>query len=124
VTDRILLADMVFFGRHGQSDEERADEQEIDVDVEMEVDLAPAGQSDDLEQTVNYSSVFKACREIVETQSFHLLEAIAERIATRLLSDFPRLDAVTVRVRKPGVPIDGRLEYAGVAIERRRVTNG
>jgi 7,8-dihydroneopterin aldolase/epimerase/oxygenase len=124
MTDRIVLADMAFFGRHGQSDEERADEQEIDVDVEMQVDLAPAGQSDDLEQTVNYSSAFKACREIVETQSFHLLEAIAETIATRLLNDFPRLEAVTVRVRKPGVPIDGRLEYAGVAIERRRATNG
>ena len=120
MTDRIVLAHMAFFGRHGVSDEERADEQEIDIDVEMEVDLAAAGKSDDLEQTVNYAKVFKACRAIVEEQSFHLLEAIAEAIATRLLSDFERIEAVTVRVRKPGVPIDGRLEYAGVEIERRR----
>jgi 7,8-dihydroneopterin aldolase/epimerase/oxygenase len=120
MTDRIILADMAFFGRHGQSETERSDEQEIDVDVEMEVDLAAAGRSDDLIQTVNYSRVFDACREIVEQRSFHLLEAIAETIATRLLTDYERMLAVTVRVRKPGVPIDGRLEYAGVSIERRR----
>jgi dihydroneopterin aldolase len=120
MTDRIVLHDMVFFGRHGVSDEERADEQEIDVDVELEVDLAAAGSSDDLDQTVNYAKVFKVCRAIAEEQSFHLLEAIAEAIAGRLLADFAPIDAVVVRVRKPGVPIDGRLEYAGVEIQRRR----
>ena len=122
MADRILLADMAFFGHHGVSDEERADEQQIDVDVELEVDLAPAGQSDDLAQTVNYAKVFKACREIVEEGSFHLLEAIAEAIAGRVLADYALVNAVTVRVRKPGVPIDGRLEYAGVEIERRRAS--
>ena len=120
MTDRIVLADMAFFGHHGVSDEERADEQEINVDVELEVDLSAAGRSDDLAQTVNYAKVFAACREIVEQGSFHLLEAIGESIATRVLADFPPVQAISVRVRKPGVPIDGRLEYAGVAIERRR----
>jgi dihydroneopterin aldolase len=120
MTDRILLANMEFWGHHGVSDEERADAQQIDVDVEMEVDLAAAGKSDDLEQTVNYAKVFKACRAIVEEQSFHLLEAIAEALAGRLLTDFEKIEAVTVRVRKPGVPIDGRLEFAGVEIQRRR----
>jgi dihydroneopterin aldolase len=120
MSDRILLAQMEFFGRHGVSDAERAEPQQIDVDVELEVDLAPAGKSDDLADTVNYSRVFDACREIVEERSFKLLEAIAEAIAVRVLADFGRVAAVTVRVRKPGVPIDGRLDYAGVAIERRR----
>jgi dihydroneopterin aldolase len=120
VTDRIVLAEMAFFGRHGVSDAERSEAQEIDVDVELEVDLARAGASDDVADTVNYSRVFDACREIVEERSFRLLEAIAEAISTRLLADYPSIVAVTVRVRKPGVPIDGRLEYAGVSIERRR----
>ena len=122
MTDRIVLAQMEFFGRHGVSDEERAEPQQIDVDVELEADLAPAGASDDLADTVNYSRVFDACREVVEERSFKLLEAIAEAIAVRVLADFARVEAISVRVRKPGVPIDGRLEYAGVAIERRRVT--
>ena len=120
MTDRIVLAEMTFFGRHGVSDAERSAEQQIDVDVELEVDLARAGASDDLADTVNYSRVFDACREIVEEHSLKLLEAIAEAIASRQLADYALVEAVTVRVRKPGVPIDGRLEYAGVAIERRR----
>jgi 7,8-dihydroneopterin aldolase/epimerase/oxygenase len=120
VTDRIILADMAFFGRHGVGDAERSAEQEIDVDIEVEADLAGAGASDDLADTVNYSRVFDACREVVEGRSYKLLEAIAEAIATKVLADFPAVIAITVRVRKPGVPIDGRLEYAGVSIERRR----
>jgi dihydroneopterin aldolase len=123
MTDRIVLADMAFFGRHGVGDEERSADQEIDVDVELEVDTTKAGASDDLADTVNYSRVFDACRDIVEGRSFKLLEAIAEAIAARVLTDFARVDAVTVRVRKPGVPIDGRLEYAGVSIERRRAAS-
>lgn len=120
MTDHILLAAMVFLGHVGAGDDERADEQEIEVDVELELDLAPAGASDDLARTVNYSRVFDACREVVEEGRFHLLEAIAAAIANRVLSDFEAVDGVTVRVRKPGVPIDGRLDYAGVDIERRR----
>jgi len=120
MTDHIVLAQMEFFGRHGVSDEERSAEQQIDVDVELQVALERAGASDDLADTVNYSRVFDACRDIVEGRSFKLLEAIAEAIATRVLADFAGVDAVTVRVRKPGVPIDGRLEYAGVSIERQR----
>jgi dihydroneopterin aldolase len=120
MSDRIVLSEMVFYGRHGVSDEERAEVQEIDVDVELEADLSPAGASDELAQTVNYSRVFAACREVVEEGSFHLLEAIAEAVARRLLTDNQRIEAVTVRVRKPGVPIDGVLGYAGVVIERRR----
>jgi 7,8-dihydroneopterin aldolase/epimerase/oxygenase len=120
MTDRIRLAGMVFLSHVGAGDEERADVQEIEVDVELELDLEPAGASDDLARTVNYSRVFDACREIVEKGNFHLLEAIAESIGRRVLADFSAVDAVTVRVRKPGVPIDGQLDYAGVEIERRR----
>ena len=120
MTDRIVLSGMVFLGRHGMGDEERADVQEIEVDVELELDLAPAGTSDDLARTVNYSRVFDVVRAVVEEGSFHLLEGIAEAIAGRVLRDFVPVEALTVRVRKPGVPIDGRLDYAGVEIERRR----
>jgi dihydroneopterin aldolase len=120
MTDRIHLAGMVFLSHVGAGDDERADAQEIEVDVVLELDLEPAGASDDLAQTINYSRLFDACREIVEQGSFHLLEAVATSIAARVLVDFGAVDALTVRVRKPGVPIDGRLDYAGVEIERRR----
>jgi len=115
---------MAFEGRHGVGDEERADSQVFELDVELTLDLRDAGRSDDLEQTVDYSAVFERCRAIVEEGSFHLLEGIAEAVAADLLTGFPRLESVLVRVRKPGVPIDGVLDYAGVEIERSRLPAG
>ncbi|HUR16840.1 MAG TPA: dihydroneopterin aldolase [Candidatus Limnocylindrales bacterium] len=120
MTDRIVLHHMEFEGFHGVDDEERSLPQVIEVDVELEVDLRTAGATDDLEQTVNYSQVFKRCRTIVEEQSFHLLEAMAHTIASDLIATFAPIKSLVVRVRKPGVPIEGVLDFAGVEIERSR----
>ena len=111
---------MEFQAHVGVGDDERAERQVIAVDVEIVVDLRPAGVSDDLEQTVDYGDVFKRCRQVVETRSFSLLEAVAEHIATEVLDGFGRVEAITVRVRKPGVPIDGILDHAEVEIHRSR----
>ena len=83
VSDRIVLRGMEFEGRHGFSDEERADAQVIELDIELELDLRPAGTTDDLEKTVNYARVFEICRAQVEDHSYRLLEAIGENICTR-----------------------------------------
>jgi dihydroneopterin aldolase len=120
VADRIFLRNMEFIGRHGVGEEERAEPQLIEVDVEMEIDLRAAGTADDLAQTVDYGDVFERCRMIVEEKSFRLLEGIAEAAAADLLATYPRIVSVVVRVSKPGAPIDGVLENAGVEITRDR----
>jgi 7,8-dihydroneopterin aldolase/epimerase/oxygenase len=120
VSDRIFLSAMEFAGRHGVSDDERADEQLIEVDIELDVDLSAAGRSDDLADTVNYSTVFEICRARVEDHTYRLLEAIGEAICADILAADPRVERVAVTVRKPGVPIDGVLEHAGVRLERSR----
>jgi dihydroneopterin aldolase len=120
MTDRILLQAMEFEGRHGVGEDERSEPQLIELDVEMRLDLRAAGTADDLHQTVDYSAAFERCRLIVEERSFHLLEGIAEAVASDLLAQFPKVESVVVRIRKPGVPIDGVLEHAGVEIERAR----
>ena len=120
MSDSIFLRAMEFEGRHGQSDEERADEQVIEVDLEVRLDLRAAGNSDDLAQTVNYADLFEICRAQVEEHSYHLLEAIAANICADILGKDSRIQVVKVEVRKPGVPIDGVLEHAAVRIERTR----
>jgi dihydroneopterin aldolase len=124
MTDRIYLDEMVFFGRHGVTDDERAEAQQIDVHLEATLDLAPAGRSDELADTVDYGQVYEVCREVVEERTFHLLEGIAEAIAGSVLERFERVESVSVRVDKPGLPIDGQLERAGVMVERARSTRG
>jgi dihydroneopterin aldolase len=119
MTDRIVLANMQFQGRHGYNAHERVTAQPFEVDVELLVSLEPAGIDDDLEQTIDYGQVYEAVRQVVESMSFKLIEALAEKIALELLGDFP-VPAVGVRIRKPKVQLGGPLDYAGVEIWRQR----
>jgi dihydroneopterin aldolase len=120
MSDRIVLHNMVFQGRHGVLEQEQRESQPFEVDVELVLNLQPAGVDDDLAKSVDYGLVFDATRQIVESTSFRLLEALAEAIAHELLIDFPPVQEVGIRIRKPHVPIEGTLDYAAVEIHRQR----
>jgi dihydroneopterin aldolase len=122
VSDRVVLANMSFRARHGVLDWEKTQAQRFEVDVELELDLEPAGRSDDLAATVDYGALYDRVREIAEGPSVELLETLAARIATGALDADARIEAVTVRVRKPEVKLDGPLDYAGVEITRGRAS--
>lgn len=120
MADRIVLSNLVFQARHGVHDWEKERPQRFEVDVELELDLSPAGRSDDLAATVDYSAVYDRVRAIVEGPAVELLEALAARVAERVLDADARIDAITVRVRKPEVQLGGPLDYAGVEVTRQR----
>lgn len=120
--DRIDLHGMVFQARHGVFDQEKTTTQRFEVDVELLLDLQPAGLEDDLARTLDYARVYETVRTIVESTTFNLIEALAEAIAHELLADFPALEEVVVQVRKPEVNLGGPLAHAGVQIRRRRST--
>jgi 7,8-dihydroneopterin aldolase/epimerase/oxygenase len=122
MTDRIVLADMVFQARHGVAAHEKVDAQRFEVDVELVVDLQPSGLEDDLERTVDYGSVYQTTRQIVESTTFNLIEALAEAICHEILLGHELVREVVVRVRKPQVKLGGPLAYAGVEVRRRRST--
>jgi len=119
MTDRIELRNMRFRGRHGVYEHERRTDQPFEVDVELHLDLAPAGRTDDLALTVDYGQVHAICRRIIEGPSHQLLESLGERIAEAIL-DAHRVREVVVRVRKPAVDLGGPLDWAGVEITRTR----
>ena len=114
--DRILLEGMVFHGRHGTLPAERELGQPFVVDVELRLDLRPAGLSDDLSRTVDYSEVHRQAREIVEGEPVNLTETVAERIAAAILENHPSVESVRVKVTKPHVRLDDTV-LAGSAVE-------
>ena len=119
--DKILLEGMVFFGRHGTLPAERELGQPFVVDVELCLDLRPAGLSDDLTQTVDYGEVHNQVKEIVEGPPVNLTETLAERIAATVLEEHPPVEGVRVKVAKPHVSLgDTVLEGSAVEILRRR----
>lgn len=119
--DEVFLEAVRFYGYHGVNPEERVQGQRFVVDVHLETDLRPAGASDDLAQTINYSSVYQRVKAIVEGEPRDLIEAVAEEIATTLLAEFPTASTATVTIRKPEVALKGAmLNAAGVRIHRTR----
>ena len=119
--DRIRLEGLAFYGYHGAKPEEKSLGQRFVVDLLLQLDLGPAGRSDDLALTVDYGEAYRLVREIVEGASRDTLEAVAEGVAAALLDRYPRLEAVTVRIKKPAAPIAGA-QFSMVAVEivRRR----
>jgi len=119
--DRILLADMVFHGRHGTLQAEHELGQPFVVSIELHLDLRPAGTSDDLTKTVDYSEVHRTARDIVEGSPVRLTETLAERIAATTLDEHPEVEAIKVKVTKPHVRLeDTVLSGSAVEILRRR----
>lgn len=114
-----MLQNIRLQGRHGFYDHELETPQPFEVDVELTLNLQPAGIDDDLGKSVDYGRVYEIVRQVVESASFRLLEALAEAISHEILSEFPVVE-VGVRVRKPAVKLGGPLDYAGVEIWRRR----
>ena len=122
MADLIRLQGMTFSATHGASPGERTRERRFIVDLEVEADLRRAGATDDLADTVNYSTLHGVVREVMKGPPVNLLETLAECIAQRVLQDFPVL-AVRVRVAKPGVPVDeGGQAMASVEVYRQRDT--
>ena len=66
MTDRITLRAMQFAGIHGVGEEERSFPQVIEVDLELETELARAAASDDVADTIDYGPLVAICREVVE----------------------------------------------------------
>lgn len=118
--DRITLTGLRARGHHGVLAEERRDGQEFAVDVTLELDLAAAGASDDLAETVDYGTLATSVISDIVGPPVQLIESLAERIARTCLAD-PRVDAVEVTVHKPSAPIP--VEFGDVAVTVRRSTS-
>ena len=116
--DRIILEGMHFYGYHGGNPEERQLGQPFLVDLEAEMDLKPAGSTDDLADTISYAHLYRVVQGVMEGEPRNLLESVAERIAADILDRYP-VKAVRVRVKKTRPPIKGgALASAGVEIYR------
>jgi dihydroneopterin aldolase len=117
MADVISLTGLRVRGTHGVYDFERRDGQDFVVDVQLELDLAVAGRSDDVADTVHYGELATALAGIVGGEPVNLLETLAARLADACLAD-RRVDAATVTVHKPQAPIP--LTFGDVAVTIRR----
>ena len=115
--DRILIPGLRESGVHGVLPEERLHAQPFEVNLELHVDLAKAAASDDLADTVDYGAVCDAVSNVVASESYQLLERLAQRIVEVCTVD-PRVTGVVVEVRKLQPPVNAQVDHVAVRIER------
>jgi len=120
IIDKIYVNKMEFYGYHGVFPEENKLGQVFIVDLIVELDLKNAGQTDNLDHTINYAQLYEVCQKIVEGRPYKLIEAVAEKIASEVLQSFPSVSNCTVKVIKPNPPIKGHYESVAVEIVRSR----
>lgn len=114
--DTVALHGLRVRGYHGVFAQERADGQEFVVDAVLELDLAAAGASDRLADTVDYGALADRLADVVAGPPVQLLETLATRLAGTCLAD-PRVQAATVTVHKPQAPV--AQQVVDVAVTRR-----
>ena len=118
--DHIRVEGIAVFARHGVLPEEEVLGQRFYLGLDAELDLAPAGRADDVALTVSYADLTALAVTIATERRFRLIEALAETIAGEILSRFPVIAAITVRVDKPSAPVPAILSQVGVTLTRRR----
>jgi dihydroneopterin aldolase/D-erythro-7,8-dihydroneopterin triphosphate epimerase len=120
-SDRMFIRDLVIRCVIGVDAQERQEKQDVVVQIELQMDLRRAGRTDALADSVDYSALKRQLLQVTENSQYHLIEALAQRIADECLTH-ERVEAVRVVVEKPGV-----LRFArtvGVEIVRRRSVSG
>lgn len=120
MSDRIELRGLRFPALVGALPEEHDRAQPIEVDLDVDADLAAAGASDLLGDTIDYGAICAAVEAEAVAGHVALLERLAERLAAAVLATDPRVEAVTVAVRKLRPPVPQLLDTSGVRIRRSR----
>jgi dihydroneopterin aldolase len=120
MSDVIFVNGLLVHGHHGVMAHEEKVGQRFVIDLELAIDLAEAGRSDKLADTVSYSAVVDTATRAFTRDSFRLVEAASAAVADALISGFPQIVSVRVTLHKPHAPIAAIFNDVGVSILRKR----
>ena len=120
MSDRIFIKNLCLHGKHGVLPEESVLGQKFYLDITCTADIARAAAEDDYSKTICYSTMCDLVAEVSDGGPYRLIETLAERIAARILTEFPIAAEVTVQVRKPQAPMAASFDHVGVEVSRKR----
>ena len=111
----ISIEGMEFFAYHGCFKEEQVIGTKFRIDLFLEVDTTAAEKSDQLQDTVNYQSVFQLVKKEMETTS-KILEHVGRRILDNIESEFPTVDHARIKIRKLNPPLGGKMDFVSLEL--------
>lgn len=98
--------------------EERVNEQDIFVDVEMDHDFGAAAASENVETTVDYAEVSTVLTDWIRDEQFQLIETMAVRGCDLILERWPGISRARLTIKKPDAVAAAR--HTAVTFERMR----
>lgn len=110
MTNIIRIKKAVFYAYHGALEEEQSMGGKFEADVDIYTSFEEAAKDDNLNETINYVSVYKFINELVHEKKYNLIETLAMVIADKLLAKYKCIEKISVRVRKNTVPIGGLID--------------
>lgn len=122
MAEHIIIERLEFQGRCGITVEERATPQPLAVDLTLDYSSGAweaAVAADAIPQAVDYAAVSARIVEAGTSETFALLESMAERMSSRLFAEFP-ITGLTLWLRKTIPPVHDVRGSVGVRLERRR----
>lgn len=111
----VFLKGLRFHSPVGVMEQERVVGNDIIIDIRMDYPFQKAMESDDVDDTLNYASVFQVVKEEA-ARPVKLLEKLAGNISARLLTAFPAITAIDMRITKLNPPMGTDSEGAGIEI--------
>jgi 7,8-dihydroneopterin aldolase/epimerase/oxygenase len=117
MSDRIIVRGLRVSAHVGVGDEERSRPQVLLVGVEAWRSLSRAAQSDEVADTIDYGVLVQDLTGLVGGTEARLLERIAGLVSDHVLS-LPEVSKVVVEIAKESPPVDEKLDYVSVRIER------
>ena len=120
--DAIQVRSIRAYGYTGLLLEEQTLGQWFEVDLTLWVNLVPAAQSDQIDDTVDYRSAIAIVKRLITTQKFALIERLTTTIAEEILT-LNLVEQVRVRLTKLAPPIPDFGGEITIDITRARKTS-
>ena len=116
---KVALEGLEFHAFHGVYPHERESGNWFLIDVSVDTDFSHAAEQDELNDTVNYETLFKIVKQEMEIPS-KLLETVAEKIVDNILNSFPQVELVEFKISKINPPIGGKCSKASITLVKKQ----
>ncbi|PTN07337.1 dihydroneopterin aldolase [Mangrovibacterium marinum] len=115
--DLIELEGMEFYAYHGHYDFEQQVGARFQVSATIHTDCSKAGQTDNLDDALNYQKIYDIISEEMKVPSA-LLEHVCTRIIDQIYRSFPDIEKATIKLSKMNPPLGGELAKVSVQLSR------
>jgi dihydroneopterin aldolase len=116
---KIILQNMHFHAFHGCLEHEQALGNSFIVSISMDLDTQLAGQTDELQHTLNYQLVYNEVKKQMEIPS-KLIEHIGQTILDGIFNAFPKIQSLEVKLSKLNPPLGGKVECVTIELSKVR----